>query len=103
MSGFDLDMLEQRALIGEDGGFNILVSREVVLELIRRLREAERDATLLNGLRELMGYIEAGEGDTVKLFQDDATKSFFVKVGNKSYFADSFKSAIGEAVQGYLK
>lgn len=67
-------------------------------ELKLRLLNAERAAARLRGIRELMGYIEAGEGDTVSLFQDDATKNYFIKVGKRSWFANSFEGAIDVAV-----
>lgn len=63
-----------------------------------KLEEQAKDAARLNGLRELMGYVEDGSSDTVKLFQDDATKSFFVTVGKKDYYSTSFKGAIDEAL-----
>lgn len=41
------------------------------------------DAERLHKIRKLMGYVENGTETTVKLFQDDATKDFFVQVGSK--------------------
>lgn len=88
---------EERKVSAE--GFELIQSR---IERMRQrkveLEEQAKDAARLAGLRELMGYVEDGSSTTVKLFQDDATKSFFVKVGRKVYFDSSFKGAIDEAM-----
>jgi len=57
-------------------------------------------AGTLNKIRELMGYIEAGEGTSVSLYQDDATKSYCISVGmsyeTRGYY---YGSTLAEAVQ----
>lgn len=37
---------------------------------------------LASAIRSAMGYIECGEGETVKFFQDDATKTYHIMNGN---------------------
>jgi hypothetical protein len=71
--------------------------------LSRALERAKKDADRLAGLRELMGYIEDGSSDTVRLFQDDATRSFFVKIGSREYYGEGFKGAIDAALARALK
>lgn len=61
---------------------------------------AECPAALrLKGLRKLMGHVEDGSHSTVTLFQDDATKDFFVKNEQRSFYASSFEGAIDAATQ----
>jgi hypothetical protein len=57
------------------------------------------DTARLQHLRELMGYVEDGSDSTVRLFQDDATKNFFVKVSKRSWFGSSFREAIDESIR----
>jgi hypothetical protein len=77
--------------------------------LARMMREARRlenltmnakdKAVLLEGIRVLCGYVENGTDSVVKIFQDDATKCWRVRVGNREYHGASFESAIAEAVE----
>jgi hypothetical protein len=51
-------------------------------------------------LRKLLGYIENGTDTTVKFCQDDATRKYIVKIGNKHgtyYCGDSLELAIEAA------
>ena len=51
-------------------------------------------------LRILCGYVENGSDTSVKVYQDDATKDWVVRVGNKGYYAstmmDAFKLAFAD-------
>ncbi len=48
--------------------------------------DPDPDRIRLHNLRRLMGYVENGTSQTVKIFQDDATKEFFVTNGkDKEY------------------
>lgn len=58
---------------------------------------ARKDSERLRALRELCGYVEDGSAAVVKLYQDDATGSWFCEVGKKAYFSDSFAGAIDAA------
>lgn len=52
------------------------------------------DNDTIDRLRELAGYIENGTDTTVTFFQDDATRSWVVKVGNKSFRDYSLREAL---------
>jgi hypothetical protein len=56
-------------------------------------------AVLLDGIRVLCGYVENGTDSVVKIFQDDATKGWCVRVGKRDYHGASFESVIAEAVE----
>ena len=64
---------------------------------LERLQKAEHR---LKGLQALCGHVENGTDTGVTLFQDDATRNFFVKLeGGKSYsYGSSFTSAIDAAL-----
>ena len=47
-------------------------------------------------LKELAGYVRNGSDTTIKLFQDDATRSYWIKVGNKSNYGKSFEEALSK-------
>lgn len=49
----------------------------------REQSELERDAESFRKLRECCGYVENGSEQTVRLFQDDATRSWIVKCGDR--------------------
>jgi len=57
----------------------------------------DRQAYLYQALRDMAGYVENGGSTTVKIFQDDATRSWHVYVGKNSYFGDSLDQAIEKA------
>ncbi len=63
------------------------------------LAELRADKERLRGLRELCGYVENGSDTVVTLFQDDATKDWFCKVGKTSHWGNSFDAAIDAARQ----
>lgn len=50
-------------------------------------------------LRDILGYIENGGGVSVRIYQDDATKTWHVHVGQHGYYADSLQDAIRLAHQ----
>lgn len=52
----------------------------------------------MNGLRNLLGYVENGSDTVVTIFQDDATKDFIVKVGKCTYYATTLGEALDEAI-----
>lgn len=63
-------------------------------------REDQQDAARLKGLRELCGYVENGSDTVVRIFQDDATRDWVVKVGNlTSYYGHNMWKAIDAAIQ----
>lgn len=66
---------------------------EVFAERDALKADAERLATL----RNLQGHWQDGSGETIKLFQDDATRTFHITVGKKSWWGNSFEAAIDAA------
>lgn len=53
----------------------------------------------MQGLRKLCGYVENGSDTVVKIFQDDATRDWVVKVGPKSYYAVDLGTALDKAIE----
>lgn len=56
--------------------------RDAEIEEAKR-RQIERDAESFRKLRECCGFVENGSEQTVRLFQDDATRSWIVKCGDR--------------------
>lgn len=63
------------------------------------------ETQLLAGLLELCGHVQNGSDTTVKLFQDDATFTYHVKVGDgmpgcqpRSYYGEGWRGVITEAI-----
>jgi hypothetical protein len=48
-------------------------------------------------LRELCGYVENGTDTVVTVFQDDATRDWFVKVGKQTFTGRSLPEALQAA------
>jgi len=63
------------------------------------LVKVRHDSRRLKGLRNLMGFIQDGSSGTVKLYQDEATGDFFVSTGRRSYWGESFDTAIDAAIK----
>lgn len=68
--------------------------------LIAALAEARKDAERWKGLVALCGYWQDGSQIEVTLDQDDATRTCFIKVGNKRYSQEGcgFSAAIDAAI-----
>jgi hypothetical protein len=64
------------------------------------LAAARADGEMLEALRELAGHVEDGSSQSVTFFQDDATKTWFIKAGKREYFDSSFAAAITAAMKG---
>lgn len=45
-------------------------------------------------LKKLAGYTRNGTQTTIKLFQDDATHSCWIEVGEKSHYGYTFEEAL---------
>ena len=69
------------------------------MEGVARLEAAERDAALFRCIRELCGYVENGSDTTFSMFQDDATKYWTVKVGNRNYDSRTIEVALEKAMK----
>jgi hypothetical protein len=62
------------------------------------------EPSLINKLHAIIGYVENGSEQTMRLFQDDATKDFLIIVGpekrSRRYFASSLQQVIDKAYEG---
>ena len=71
---------------------------EALAPVLKERDELKKSERRLKVLRELMGYVQAGEGETVHLFQDDVpTYTYHITVGKTSYWGDSFNEVIDKA------
>ena len=65
--------------------------------------EDRKDAELLEGLRNLCGFVEDGSSEAVTIAQDDATKDWIVRVGGlgskRWWYGRSLKEALTSAMQ----
>ena len=88
-------------ITGEDE--NLMVRALFLKEMAKELLTARQLAQDMKCLRKLMGYVENGSEQTVVLFQDDATRDFFVKTGayrkENSYWGHSLHEAIQKAFE----
>lgn len=90
----DYDALRQEA---------VRAHREII-DLKRTLAQVKEQAENFRALRSLMGYYQNGTDTTVAMFQDDATRSYHVRVGNSStakgattYYGETLSDAIAAA------
>lgn len=60
----------------------------IAQDLIDEITALKRDASRWRALREMCGYFQCGEDETVTLYQDDATRSCFIKVGKTVHGTD---------------
>lgn len=67
-----------------------------------QIKQIKEDLTLTK-LRHLMGYIENGTSGSVKVSQDDATRSYWVSVGTESWYGDTLEQAINKAYDAMPK
>lgn len=75
------------------------VAGESVELRVTKFNAMKKAYTLWRQLRELCGYVEAGDGETVTLFQDDATYSFHINVGKKSWYGNTLEEAVHKAAE----
>ena len=66
------------------------------MNINKRNPEVYKNSNCWLKLKQLAGYVQDGSDETVKLFQDDATKSYFVKVGDESHYGSSFEEALSK-------
>jgi hypothetical protein len=60
------------------------------------------DKELLDGLRDLCGYVEDGSSARVTILQDDATKDWFLLVESRTIaYSTGFRSVISDAIDLY--
>jgi hypothetical protein len=53
-----------------------------------------------DAIRECCGYVENGTDSSFSISQDDATRSWVVRVGKETFHGDSFSQAIYSASLG---
>lgn len=68
-------------------------TKELALGLSRLFDELFADR-----VHELIGYVENGTDTTLKVFQDDATRTFHVHVGKREYWDASLGLALAKAL-----
>lgn len=56
--------------------------------------DALRKAEYFDILRAAMGYVENGSDTVLKVYQDDATRDWFVHVGQRHYWGHSLSEAL---------
>ena len=54
-------------------------------------------------LRELCGYVENGTDTVVKIYQDDATRTFTVLVGKQRFWGYSPEEAVQKAYEATVE
>lgn len=59
-------------------------------------QDAERFRKLHSNL---CGYIENGGGETLKIYQDDATREWILHIGKRTYHAGSFAGVVDAALE----
>jgi len=67
------------------------------VSLLATLRDRGYLDPSFRDLRELCGHVEDGSHSAVKIFQDDATKSWVVNVERSQYYGNSLAEAIRNA------
>jgi len=73
-------------------------------QMYPKVKEALEVLPLFKGLQRLMGYVQNGSETTVTLFQDDATYSYHVKIGQRSsYWGGSLREALEKAIEATPK
>ncbi len=60
-------------------------------------KEAIRNTVAINNLRICLGFVDNASDSTVKISQDDTTRSFIIYVGNRRYWGDNLFDALQNA------
>ena len=68
---------------------------------IAQCEKYERDSETLRALRNLIGYIECGEGSAVTISQDDGTREWYLRIDGESYHGDTFRGVINDTDAKY--
>jgi hypothetical protein len=69
----------------------------IIRDLVAENEALKVKADLFGKLRDLCGYVEDASDTGVLISQDDATKGWVIRVGTRTFYADSFNDAIIEA------
>lgn len=83
-----------------DESYAAVFSREIrkIAASLKLQPDSEKNAGRLDGLRKMMGHVQDGSDTAVLLYQDDATRSYIVHVGDRHYWGESFGIAIDNAI-----
>lgn len=57
---------------------------------------------LVDGIRNAIGFVENGSDTVLKIFQDDATRTFHAKAGSKEIWSNSFGELMDRIADGVL-
>lgn len=72
---------------------------QVVNQAVTEFEELQRQAAAYLNLRKLCGHVENGTDTVVTVFQDDATKQWWVKVGTSNRRKDYYDASLTRALQ----
>ena len=67
------------------------------ISLLEQLRDRGHLDPSAKDIERLCGYVEDGSHSTVKIFQDDATRSWCVQVERASYYGNTMREALKAA------
>lgn len=71
-------------------------------QLVQHLARDQEDAERFRALTRAAGDWRSGGSDVVKLFDDDATGTYHIKVGNReSFYARSYEAAADQVAKAY--
>lgn len=56
------------------------------------------DELFAQRINEMIGYVENGTSEVLTIFQDDATMTYWVKIGRRSYHHRSLLCALQQAL-----
>lgn len=71
--------------------------------ILMEMRRALEDAARWRKFRNVVGYVENGSDASVTLFQDDATKSWHLRVNNSTYSRKEFHGTLDEVLNEAFK
>lgn len=56
------------------------------------------DYITLNDINRLCGFVQNGSNEVLKIYQDEATRTWHVSRGNRAYWGDSLRQALDNAL-----
>jgi hypothetical protein len=89
------------AINGEAGAAKQASLCDIVAQ-VRSQKISKYNSENFLAIRGAMGHVSDGSSEAVTLFQDDATRDYFVRVGKKSYFHSSLYALMKELKENYL-
>lgn len=95
VGGFDISA----GLLGPNLSQFILKVAAELEERAKAIDALKPDAVRWRALTDACGSYHDGSMQTVKLHQDDATRTCIIDVGTKKFYGSSFKGAIAEMIK----